>query len=101
MAFMPRRATEETMKSTPKQIRDDHGPADPAPMVKCRGCGFNVEQRDVQDWGEFNIGCERCARCTPDVREAYRRGFNAGLDALAESVVRAVKDSNPRKRPTL
>ncbi len=76
------------------------------PMVKCSGCGFHVEQREVLDWDEgdhttpeHRTSCGRCStHCTPDVREAYRRGFNAGLDAMAESVVHTAKNSALRKR---
>jgi hypothetical protein len=59
-------------------------------MVKCRGCGFNVEQAHVLEWGsesECPRASLRCsAHCTQDVREAYRRGFNEGLDAMARTV---------------
>ena len=61
-------------------------------MVLCRGCGFNVERQDVISWPDLHptIGfltlCTRCKRCTPDVREAHRRGFNAGLAAMAQAV---------------
>ncbi len=59
-------------------------------MVKCRGCGFNVEQEHVLEWGsesECPRASLRClAHCTPDVREAYRRGFNEGLDAMKDAV---------------
>lgn len=51
-------------------------------MVKCVGCGFNVEHEQVVEWGDEAScprPCRRCsAHCTPDVRESYRRGFNEG-----------------------
>lgn len=76
-------------------------------MIKCVGCGFNVEREQVVEWGEGPANmvvedrtlCDRCSRCTPDVREAYRRGFNAGLDAMADSAIHTAKYSNLRKRP--
>lgn len=75
-------------------------------MIKCGGCGFNVEREQVVDWGEelhtevdHRTRCDRCQRCTPDVREAYRRGFNAGLDAMASAVVHTAKHSALRKLP--
>jgi len=77
----------------------------PRAMVLCTGCGFNIEREHVLDWGDENAVvesrtvCERCTRhCTPDVREAYRRGFNAGLDAMAEAVQHTAKESALRMR---
>jgi len=61
-------------------------------MVLCHGCGLNVERQDVISWPGphptlgFLTSCTRCTRCTPDVREAHRRGFNAGLAAMAQAV---------------
>jgi hypothetical protein len=69
-------------------------------MVHCDGCGFNVEPRDVREREEsWDQNCSRCRKCTecPELREAYRRGFNAGLDALKEAVVSVVEKSNLRK----
>jgi hypothetical protein len=71
------------------------------PMVKCRGCGFNVEREDAYDVDpDRPDACTRCAKCraNPDMRESYRRGFNAGLDAMADAVEHAAKHSNLRKR---
>ena len=86
--------------------QSDDGLTQPATwrMIKCDGCGFSVERKRVQEWGDQNANpahwttCTRCARCTPDVREAYRRGFNAGLDAMAAAVDGVAKHSNLRKR---
>lgn len=67
-------------------------------MVLCRGCGFNVEQRDVLSWpglhpvAAYLDSCVRCKRCTPDVREAYRRGFNSGVTDMARTVGRLVEN---------
>ena len=76
-------------------------------MVKCHGCGFNVEQEDVRDWGTVldanghtvENACETCAKCeaVPDLREAYRRGFNAGLDALGAAFQDIITTNNLRK----
>jgi hypothetical protein len=81
-------------------------------MVRCLACGFNVEHYDVHDWGEVPGGvtvssvsyptecatCRLCEEC-PRMRESYRRGFNAGLDALAEAVTRIVRDTTLRRSP--
>jgi hypothetical protein len=71
-------------------------------MVHCNGCGFNVEPYDARQPTECTDSqCDTCRICEeePRLREAYRRGFNAGLDRLAEAVTRIVKDSALRKRP--
>ena len=70
-------------------------------MILCNGCGFNVEQKDVVEYTEYDdTHCETCAEChkNPKLRESYRRGFNAGLDALAAGVIEMVTKSNLRKR---
>lgn len=75
------------------------------PMVKCHGCGFNVEREDVTKPSEtLNAeydarNCVRCRKCTenPDMRESYRRGYNAGLDAASAALRHAVERSNLRK----
>jgi len=78
-------------------------------MVLCQGCGFNVEPEDVREidadamaFGAERLACLTCRKCTevPDLRESYRRGFNAGLDALKRVVIDTVDKSNLRKRPT-
>ena len=65
----------------------------PRPMVKCRGCGFNVERGHERSGGEHDVArdkwyCDVCIKCEscPDMRESYRRGFNAGLDALRQRI---------------
>ena len=71
-------------------------------MVHCDGCGFNVEPCDARECDEYiPVGhCSTCAKCVtePLLRESYRRGFNAGLDALAEAVTGIVKNSNLRRQ---
>lgn len=74
-------------------------------MILCEGCGFHVERSDIrQHDGDAPIVEDTCLQCLgcqtiPKLRESYRRGFNAGLDACAASVVRIVRDSNLRRRP--
>lgn len=72
-------------------------------MTKCDGCGFNVEREDVRKLADETIPrhCSECVKCTknPELREAYRRGFNAGLDVLALAVTDILmQKSNLRKR---
>lgn len=70
-------------------------------MVQCDGCGHFAEVDDVVEYVEHSDEkCLRCTRCErhPELRESYRRGFNAGLDALAEAVKIAVQGSNLRRR---
>lgn len=73
-------------------------------MLHCNGCGFNVEPYDAREPVEYpdpeNPQCETCKLCEeePRLREAYRRGFNAGMDRLAEAVTRIARDSGMRKR---
>lgn len=70
-------------------------------MVRCDGCGFHVERRDAYGIMEADKSvCERCVKCDglPDMRESYRRGFNAGLDAMAAAVKGIAENSNLRKR---
>jgi hypothetical protein len=73
----------------------------PRLMVKCRGCGFNVETDEVrqEDPDSMDRMCLRCVKChdKPDMRESYRRGFNAGLDAMADAVMHTAKHSALRK----
>lgn len=73
------------------------------PMVKCNGCGFNVEQEDVVQMTEYSeTHCDKCKTCqaNPLMQESYRRGFNAGLDAMAEAVKQIASQSNLRKWKT-
>jgi hypothetical protein len=76
-------------------------------MAQCLGCGFYTEQEDVVRANDFHMPpyreCLECRRCkeTPTLRESYRRGFNAGLDALKEAVVSTVEKSNLRKLPPI
>lgn len=67
----------------------------PHTMVKCYGCGFNVEKEDAREglkrgYGPFPPECTTCVKCEacPDMRESYRRGFKAGV----EDVKRRVRD---------
>jgi hypothetical protein len=56
-------------------------------MIKCSGCGNHVEREHVVEMARFEARtCVRCARCeeTPALRESYRRGFNAGVEAMIE-----------------
>jgi len=69
-------------------------------MVHCDGCGFNVEREDVVAWVEYSDRAETCKLCEaePRLKESYRRGFNAGLDAMADAVTSIAKNSGLRKR---
>jgi len=71
-------------------------------MIHCNGCGFNVEPYDAREPTDWLTAthCETCRECEaePRLRESYRRGFNAGLDRMAEAVTRIAKDSGLRKR---
>lgn len=72
-------------------------------MVHCNGCGFNVERDQVVELTEFVDRCEICKKCEaePLLRESYRRGFNAGLDAMSKIVDAALARSDLRKPATL
>jgi hypothetical protein len=56
--------------------------------VHCDGCGRMVHEADVfaraEDW---DPDCELCAFCKdkPEERAAFARGFNRGMDKLAEA----------------
>lgn len=71
-------------------------------MIHCEGCGLFVLAVDAiridPDHPNF---CDACTSCTrfPVTREAYRRGFNEGLDKLAQAVMDMVEKSNLRKMP--
>ena len=71
-------------------------------MIRCRSCGFNVEPKEVRETDELSDNCVTCRYCEqePKLKEAYRRGFNAGLDALSQAVIKIVAHSNLRKPPT-
>ena len=59
-----------------------------------------VECEDVVEMIEYSEKtCEKCIKCktNPDISEAYRRGFNVGLDALAKTIKQVVEQSNLRK----
>jgi hypothetical protein len=68
----------------------------PRQMVKCIGCGFNVEREDAR--GEVSTGynnsgfqkeeCATCVKCvaSPDIRKSYRRGFDAGVESMRQQV---------------
>jgi hypothetical protein len=73
-------------------------------MIHCNGCGFNVEPYDTrQETGGWkqDFTCESCKLCEaePRLRECYRRGFNAGLDAMAKAVADVAQNSALRKWP--
>lgn len=70
-----------------------------AGMERCYGCGFHVEREDVREWSEFDEHCETCKLCEqePKLKESYRLGFNAGLDAVKEAVVKIAENSGLRK----
>jgi hypothetical protein len=76
---------------------------DSRPMIHCTGCGFYAEREDVVEWPDTLEArprtCLTCLRCraNPEMKESYRRGFNAGLDALKEIIVNAVGNANVRK----
>jgi hypothetical protein len=69
-------------------------------MIQCHGCGFHVEPEDVRELAEYTTDrCLTCKNCElePRLKESYRRGFNAGLDALAKAVVHTAQYSGLRK----
>jgi len=78
---------------------------DSRPMIRCTGCGFHAEREDVVEWSDTLEAdprtCLTCPKCLahPEMKESYRRGFNAGIDALKEIVTRAVENRNVRKPP--
>lgn len=51
-----------------------------AAMPLCLGCGFHNEAVD-----SFGHECIRC-RAEPLLRESYRRGFNAGVEAMRSTL---------------
>ncbi len=79
------------------------GPINPLGMYLCTGCGFHVEKEDVVEWLEFSDDAVMCKLCKaePRLKESYRRGFNAGLDAMERAVTGIVRNSGLRKRPIL
>lgn len=56
-----------------------------AAMPLCLGCGFHNEAED-----SFGHECIRC-RAVPEMRESYRRGFNAGVDAMRSTMDSSAK----------
>lgn len=76
----------------------------PRPMVKCLGCGFNVEREDARtglDTDHYSRpACDTCTKCEacPDMRESYRRGFNAGIDEAKRGVEVAIGRMKRRER---
>ena len=72
----------------------------PRPMYLCLGCGFHVEREDVRS-NRIDIEgtdvtehtCGTCAKCVahPDLRESYRRGFDAGADMMRRRVQSAIR----------
>jgi hypothetical protein len=83
------------------RLLDSFGDSPRDPMVPCFGCGFHVEKQDVVEREECSDRCITCKLCEaePRLKESYRRGFNAGLDALAKAVVDIARGSGLRKRP--
>jgi hypothetical protein len=65
--------------------------------VHCNGCGFNVERGSaifpITNRQLDERECDICKTCeaAPDLREAYRRGFNDGLNAFARTAAE-IKD---------
>lgn len=59
------------------------------PLIKCLGCGFNVEEEDVGPAGHDKETCETCKRCEacPDMRESFRRGFNEGVNSVRSIIL--------------
>jgi hypothetical protein len=70
-------------------------------IVKCLACGSDVEQTSVVEYEEYtNKFCVSCILCEnkPNIREAYKRGFNDGLDATSKAVKYITTRSNLRKK---
>jgi hypothetical protein len=68
--------------------------------VHCDGCGRMVHESDVVLRDEpWDPNAEICAFCknAPLEREAYVRGFNRGMDMLAEAMTDAAKTSGLRR----
>lgn len=62
-------------------------------MIHCNGCGFYAERSDVKSVicrpnDHDQEECSACVKCAanPDLRESYRRGFNAGLNAASSYI---------------
>jgi hypothetical protein len=72
-----------------------------AGMVLCIGCGFHVEPEGVIEREEYGDRATTCVLCKtePRLKESYRRGFNAGIDALERAVIGIVQTSSLRKKP--
>jgi hypothetical protein len=72
-------------------------------MVHCLGCGFNVEQEDARKNLDLRDGygdapkCNTCIKCEtcPDMRESYRRGYNAGINRMCD-----IMNATITRRPT-
>ncbi len=76
----------------------------PGGMVLCMGCGFHVEPEDVVERVVHHGASDACVTCTscktePRLKESYRRGYNAGLDAMARAVTDIAQTSGLRRRP--
>lgn len=56
-----------------------------AAMPLCLGCGFHNEAVD-----SFGHECIRC-RAVPEMRESYRRGFNAGVEEMRRTMDSSAK----------
>jgi hypothetical protein len=75
----------------------------PRPMVKCQGCGFNVETEDARKnfkpgYGHYRPECDTCIKCEacPDMRESYRRGHNAGVAEVRQRIESVMSNMKPR-----
>ncbi len=71
-------------------------------LEHCGGCGFHIEPEDVVETAEYSDSCLTCKLCQkePRLKESYRRGYNAGLDAMSRAVKDIAENSGLRKRST-
>ncbi len=89
---------------TPLEIAEEREKARAEALAKihCNGCGLLVREEDVINRGEVwdTEHCETCRACVamPETHEAYVRGFNAGLDAMADAVRHTAEKSALRKK---
>ena len=72
----------------------------PRPMYICLGCGFHAESEDVRrnridvyGSNEDKHTCATCKKCeaVPDLRESYRRGFDAGMATLRRRIESTIR----------
>jgi len=94
---------EESLKLTSKVAtllseKRDHALA--ALLIKCHGCGSHIRSdHAVKKDESWDTDCIRCTKCSdnPELRAAYDRGFDDGLDAAAVALQGTVTKSNLRK----